>query len=115
MILLSSAANFCHCFAVSFLPILYTVVNCPNTSFTKSLALSTIKEITFTIKFKIFDFHYPHISFCNFQNSVYEKMWCCLTFVCVYICKTLKCDGTPKCDGHAKVRWFALKCDGVPR
>ena len=22
--------------------------------------------------------------------------------------------GTLKCDGHAKVQWFALKCDGVP-
>ena len=31
------------------------------------------------------------------------------------ICKTLKCDGTPKCDGHANVRCFALKCDGVTR
>ena len=44
-----------------------------------------IKVIKFTIKFKIFDFHYPHIPFCNFQNSVSEKIWCCLTFVCVYI------------------------------
>ena len=44
-----------------------------------------IKVIEFTIKFKIFDFHYPHILFCNFQNSVSEKMCCCLTFVCVYI------------------------------
>ena len=44
-----------------------------------------IKVIKFTIKFKIFDFHYPHIPFCNFQNSVSKKMWCCLTFVCVYI------------------------------
>ena len=34
---------------------------------------------------------------------------------CRYICKTLKCDGTPKCDGHAKVRSFALKCDGMTR
>ena len=23
--------------------------------------------------------------------------------------------GTLKCDGHAKVRWFALKCDGLTR
>ena len=44
-----------------------------------------IKIIKFTIKFKIFYFHYPHIPLCNFQNSVSEKMWCCLTFVCVYI------------------------------
>ena len=44
-----------------------------------------IKVIKFTIKFKIFDFHYPNIPFCNFQNSVSDKMWCCLTFVCVYI------------------------------
>ena len=44
-----------------------------------------IKVIKFAIKFKIFDFHYPHIPFCNFQNRVSEKMWCCLTFVCVYI------------------------------
>ena len=44
-----------------------------------------IKVIKFAIKFKIFDFHYLHIPFCNFQNSVSEKMWCCLTFVCVYM------------------------------
>ena len=44
-----------------------------------------IKVITFTIKFKIFDFNYPNIPFCNFQNSVSEKIWCCLTFVCIYI------------------------------
>ena len=44
-----------------------------------------IKVIRFAIKFKIFDFHYQHFPFCNFQNSVFEKMWCCLTFVCVYI------------------------------
>ena len=37
------------------------------------------------MKFKIFDFHYPDIPFCNFQNSVSEKIWCCLTYVCVYI------------------------------
>ena len=43
-----------------------------------------IKVIKLTIKFKIC-FQYPHIPFCNFQNSVSEKMWCCLTFVCVYI------------------------------
>ena len=43
------------------------------------------KVIKFTITFKIFDFHYPHILFCNFQNSGSEKMWCCLTFVCMYI------------------------------
>ena len=43
-----------------------------------------IKVIKFTIKFKIFDFYYPHIPYCNFKNSVYEKMWCCLTSVCVY-------------------------------
>ena len=47
-----------------------------------------IKVIKFAIKFKICDFHYPHIPICNFQNSVSEKMWCCLTFVCVYIYPT---------------------------
>ena len=43
-----------------------------------------IKVTKFTIKFKIFDFHYPHISFCNFQNSVSEKNVALLNF-CVYI------------------------------
>ena len=43
-----------------------------------------IKVIKFTIKLQIFDFHFPYIPFYNFQNSVSEKMWCCLTFVCVY-------------------------------
>ena len=33
-----------------------------------------IKVIWFIIKFKIFDFHYPHIPFCNFQNSIFDKM-----------------------------------------
>ena len=47
-----------------------------------------IKVIKFTIEFKIFDFFYPNIPFCNFQNSVSEKMWCCLTFVCVFILDT---------------------------
>ena len=64
----------------------YKVVNYPSTCFTRSfLALSAHKSIKFTIKFKIFDVHYPHIPFCNFQNSVSEKMRCCLTFVCMYI------------------------------
>ena len=31
------------------------------------------------------DFHYPHIPFCDFQNSASEKIWSCLTFVCMYI------------------------------
>ena len=32
---------------------------------------------------------------------------------CIYV--GLQCVmGTLTCDGHAKVRWFALKCDGVP-
>ena len=31
-----------------------------------------IKVIKFTTKFKVFDFHYPNIPFCNFQNSVSE-------------------------------------------
>ena len=26
----------------------------------------------------------------------------------IYMCRTPKCDGTRKCDGHAKVRWSAL-------
>ena len=46
------------------------------------------KLIKFAIKFKIIDFHHPHIPFCNFQNSVSEKMLCCLTFVCVYIIRS---------------------------
>ena len=32
-----------------------------------------------------------------------------------YICRTLKCDGNLKFDGHAKVRWSTLKYDGVSR
>ena len=48
-----------------------------------------IKVIKFTIKFEIFDLHYPHFPFCNFQNSVSVKMRCCLTFVCVYILSLL--------------------------
>ena len=38
-----------------------------------------------------------------------------VTYFIQHICTTLKCDGTPECDGHAKVRWVALKWDGVPR
>ena len=45
-----------------------------------------IKVIKFTLKYQIlvFDFNYSHIPFCNFPNSVSEKLLCCLTFVCVY-------------------------------
>ena len=45
-----------------------------------------IKVIQFIIKLKIFYFHYPHIPFCNFQNSVSEKNVVLLNFsLCVYI------------------------------
>ena len=40
-------------------------------------------------------------------------MW--IMYFPLNICKTLKCDGTPKCDGHAKVQWFARKCNGIMR
>ena len=34
----------------------------------------------------MFDFHYPHIPFCNFQNSVSEKNAVLLNFcLCVYV------------------------------
>ena len=64
-----------------------------------------IKVIKFTIKFKIFDFHYPHIPFCNFQNSVSEKMWCCSTFICVYI---LNDNAISTC-----IKVEAIVCDGL--
>ena len=48
-----------------------------------------IKIIKFTIKFKIFDFHYSHIPFCNFQINVSEKNVVLLNLfkfcLCVYI------------------------------
>ena len=61
------------------------VMNYPNAWVTRSyLAQSAHKSNKIYNKLKIFDFYFPYIPFCNFQNSVSEKMWCCLTFVCVY-------------------------------
>ena len=46
---------------------------------------SSILIMSSSVYFKIFDFHYPHIPFCNFQNSISEKNVLLLNFcLCVY-------------------------------
>ena len=87
MIFQTSASNIFHCFSVSFFTCFVH-----GRELLKHLVHMIIfsskcssKVIKFTIKFKIFDFHYPHILFCNFQNSVSEKNVVLLNFcLCVY-------------------------------
>ena len=62
---------------------------------------------TYVIKSVI---HINHVQRINYKTC---NVLCLNKYI--YICRTLKCDGTPKCDGHAKVRWSAPKCDGVTR
>ena len=85
----------------------------PNTWFTRSFLARSAHQ---SIKFKIFDFHYPHIPLCNFQKSVSEKMWCCLTFVCVSIFNEL--DVLPsdfRKSFHRTFKRYATLCvEGLP-
>ena len=72
-------------FLYHFLPVLYTVVNYPNTWFTRSfLARSVHKSNKIYNKIQNIWFPLPTYSVLQLLNSVSEKMWCCLTFVCVY-------------------------------
>ena len=63
MIFRTSATNFFHCFSVSFLPVLYTVVNYPKTWFTRSfLAQSAHKGNKFYNKIRNIWFPLPTYS-----------------------------------------------------
>ena len=86
MIFSDTCYKFFHSFSTSFLPAFNTVVNYPNTWFTRSFLLEVlIKVIEFTIKFKVFDFHYQHMPFCNFQNSVSKNVVLLNFCLCVYM------------------------------
>ena len=73
-------------FLYHFLPVLYTVMNYPNTWFTRSyLAQSAHKSNKIYNKIKIIWFPFPIYSVLQLpKQCLRKKMWCCLTFVCVY-------------------------------
>ena len=66
-------------------PVLYTVVNYPNTWFTRSfLARRVHQSNKINNKIQNVWFPLPAYSVLQLPKQCLRKMWCCLTFVCVY-------------------------------
>ena len=87
MIFQTSATNFFHCFFLyHFSPVLYKVVNYPNTWFKRSfLARSAHQSNKIYNKIQNIWFPLPAYSVLQLPKQCLRKMWCCLTFVYVYI------------------------------
>ena len=74
-------------FLYHFLPVLYTVMNYPNTWFTGLFLAQSAKKSN-TIYNKIQNILFPLPTYSVLQlpkQCLRKKIWCCLTFVCEYI------------------------------
>ena len=110
MIFQTSATNFYHWFSVSFLPVLYRVMNYPNTLFTRSfLAWSAHKNNKIHNKIQNIWFPLPTYSVLQLpKQCLRKKMLCCLTFVCVYIMLSLCLSFLVSCTTGLNVLYIAL-------
>ena len=82
----TSATNFFHCFSVSFYLFCTRSWIIPNTLITRSfLAQSAHKSNHIYNKIQNIWFPSPTYSVLQLPKQCLLRMWCCLTFVCVYI------------------------------